>query len=103
MDVKFDIQHPDLIRAVPSSLILKKGTQENLTIEVQALRAGSVILSVNATPSDVARLVLILFFRFIMKKSRFLDFLTIIFNIIKQIFLRYKIRIFFFERTRKLF
>lgn len=55
VNVKFDIQHPDLIRAVPSSLDLKKGTQDNLSIEIQALRAGRVDLSVNATPSNVQR------------------------------------------------
>lgn len=57
VNVTFDIQHPDLIRAIPSSLSLKKGTKDNLTIEIQALKAGSVVLSVNATPSNIARFV----------------------------------------------
>ncbi|XP_043475733.1 cystinosin homolog isoform X1 [Leptopilina heterotoma] len=75
VNVTFDIQHPDLIRAIPSSLSLKKGTQDNLTIEIQALKAGSVVLSVNATPSNIASIT-DAFVRITVEKSAILDHIS---------------------------
>ncbi|XP_033222103.1 cystinosin homolog isoform X2 [Belonocnema kinseyi] len=53
VNVTFDIQHPDLIRAVPASLIVEKGSKDNWTIIVQGLGAGNVILGANVTPSNI--------------------------------------------------